>query len=159
MPSQVYVRAWRLSWTAVNLLTLCMLNKSHYLLGSSFIHFLICEWNDSYNVAYYRCELKIQTVWDIVHKTNRFNRKKLHVPPRTVGITADCVQYHDTYRNVQGVLIIGLCLLSGLSESDYSWYVLDPGRDMRFFSSLKSPDGMWDHPVSYSKGGGILPWR
>jgi hypothetical protein len=56
-----------------------------------------------------------------VHKTNRFNRKKLHVPPRTVGITADCVQYHDTYRIVQGVLITGLCSLNGLSESDYSW--------------------------------------
>jgi len=37
--------------------------------------------------------LKIQTVLDIDHKTNRFNRKNLHVPPRTVGITADCVQY------------------------------------------------------------------
>jgi hypothetical protein len=43
-----------------------------------------------YNVAWYRYELKIQTVLDIVHNTNRFNRRK---PPRTVGITADCVQY------------------------------------------------------------------
>ena len=46
-----------------------------------------------YNVAWYRCELQIQTVWGTVLKTNRFNRRKLHVSPRTVGITADCVQY------------------------------------------------------------------
>ena len=51
------------------------------------------KWQLWYNVAWYRCELKIQIVWDIVHKTNRFNRKKLHVPPRTVGITAGYVQY------------------------------------------------------------------
>jgi len=37
--------------------------------------------------------LKVQKVRDIVHKTNRFNRKKLHVPPRAIGITADYVQY------------------------------------------------------------------
>ena len=38
----------------------------------------------------------------IVHKTNRFSRgkKKLHIPPRTVGITADCIQY---------IIAIGLC--------------------------------------------------
>jgi hypothetical protein len=46
------------------------------------------------------CELKIQKVQDIVHKTNRFNRRKLHVPPRAVGITADYVQY---------VIHTGLC--------------------------------------------------
>ena len=93
MTSQLYVWLWRLSWTAVNLLTLRTFNKSRYLLGSSFIHFLIREWNDSYNVASCTCELKIEKVWDIVHKTNRFNRKKLLVPPRTVGITADYGQY------------------------------------------------------------------
>jgi len=50
MISQVYVRPWRMSWTAVNLLTLPMFIKSRYLLGSSFIHFLICERNDSYDM-------------------------------------------------------------------------------------------------------------
>jgi len=29
--------------------------------------------------------------------------------------------------------------------------VSDPSRDMRFFSSLKCPDRLWDHPASYSK--------
>jgi len=37
--------------------------------------------------------MKIQTVREIVHKRNRFNRKKIHVPPRTVGITSDYVHY------------------------------------------------------------------
>ena len=47
----------------------------------------------------------IQKVLDIVHMTNRFKRKKLHVPPRTVGITADCT-VHYTYRTLQGVLLL-----------------------------------------------------
>ena len=85
MSSQVYVWPWRLSWTAVNLLTF---NKSHYLLGSSFIHFVICEWNDSYGIIL----LSTGVSWRYKQfETNRFNRKKLHVPP--VGITADYVQY------------------------------------------------------------------
>ena len=103
-------------------------------------------------------------VWDIVHKTKRFNRKKLHVQPRTVGITANYAQY---------IILIGLCRvcwllvwsLSGLSERvSYSdCYRLQdtgfgPNRDMRFFSSLKCPDRLCDHPASYSKGMGILPW-
>jgi len=76
-----------------------------------------------------------------VHKTNRFNRKKLHVAPRTVGITADCtVRY--TYRTVQGVLIAGLS--DRVSYSDYATgckiRVLDPSRDMQFLSSLKCTD-------------------
>jgi len=29
---------------------------------------------------------------------------------------------------------------------------------MQFYSSLKCPDSLWDHPASYSKGTGILPW-
>jgi len=36
MTSQVYVWPWRLSWTAVKVLTLRTFNKSRYLLGSSF---------------------------------------------------------------------------------------------------------------------------
>ena len=51
------------------------------------------KWQLWYDVNEYSCELKIQKVWDIVHKTNRCNRKKLLVPPTTVGITADYVQY------------------------------------------------------------------
>lgn len=90
MTSQVYIWPWRLSWTAVNLLTLHTFNKSCYLLGSSFIHFGICEWNDSYGIML----LSTCVSWRYKHfETNRFNRKKLHVPPRTVGITAYYVQY------------------------------------------------------------------
>ena len=66
---------------------------------------------------------------------------------------------------MQGVLVTILCSLSGLSERvSYSDYgigckvqVLDPSRDIRFFSSLKCPDRLWDHLASYSKGTGILP--
>ena len=47
----------------------------------------------------------IQKVLDIVHKTNRFKRKKLHIPPRTVGITADNVQYIIP-TGLQGVLLL-----------------------------------------------------
>ena len=90
LTSQVYV--W--PWTAVNLLTLRMFNKSHYLLGSFFIHFLICEWNDSHDmmllssaVSWRYKKLKIQST------RQRFNWKKLRVPPWTVGITADYVQF------------------------------------------------------------------
>jgi len=36
--------------TAVNLLAICTFNKS--LLGSSYIHFLIYEWNDSYDIMW-----------------------------------------------------------------------------------------------------------
>jgi hypothetical protein len=36
--------------------------------------------------------------------------------------------------------------------------VLDPSRDVRFFSSLNCPDRLWDHIASYSKGTGILAW-
>jgi len=35
---------------AVNVLILCKFNRSNYLLGGFFIHFLICEWNDSYDI-------------------------------------------------------------------------------------------------------------
>jgi len=52
---------------------------------------------------------------DTVHKTNRFNRKELHIPPRTIGITADYVQY-IIHTGLQGVLINSLCSLTGLSE-------------------------------------------
>ena len=46
----------------------------------------------------------VQTVRDIVHKTNRFNRKKLHVPTTTVGLTADYIQY---------IIHTGLCRVCG----------------------------------------------
>jgi len=67
-----------------------------------------------------------------------------------------------TYMTLQGVLITSLCSLSGLSEivsySDYAAgfkiWLLDPSRDVRFFSPLKCPDRLWDHPASYSKGTG-----
>jgi len=62
-------------------------------------------------------------------------KKKLHVPPRTVGITADYVQY-IIHTGLQGVLITSLCSLSGLSErmsySDYAWY--------RFWSPVETCD-------------------
>ena len=94
MTSQVYVWPWRLSWTAANHLTLRTSNKSRYLSGSSFIHFVICEWNDSYDIML----LSAGVSWRYKQfETNRFNREKLHVPPRTVGITADCT-VHYTYR-------------------------------------------------------------
>jgi len=64
------------------------------------------------------------------------------------------------------VLITSLCSLSGLSErvrygdcaTGCKIRVLDPSRDVRFFSSLKCSDGLWDHPASYSKGMGIVSW-
>jgi len=61
---------------------------------------------------------------------------------------------------VQGVLITSLS--DRVSYSDYATgckiQVSDPSRDMRFFSSLKCPDRLWDHPASYSKSTWILPW-
>ena len=153
MTSQVYVWPWRLSWTAVNLLTLHTFNKSRYLLGSSFIHFGICEWNDSYGLML----LSTGVSWRYKQfETNRFKRKKLHVPPRTVGITSYYAQY---------IIHTELCrvcwFLVRVSYSDYGTgckiRVSDPSRDMRFFSSLKCPDRPWNHPASYSKGMWILP--
>ena len=59
---------------------------------------------------------------DTVHKTNRFHRKELHIPPRTIGITADYVQY-IIHTGLQGVLITSLCSLTSLSERvSYSNY-------------------------------------
>jgi len=63
------------------------------------------------------------------------------------------------------MLITVLCTLSGLSERvSYNDYaagckvrVLDPRRDMRFFSSLKCPDRLWDLSASYSNGTGFFP--
>jgi len=164
MTSQVYVWPWRLSWTAVNLFTLRTFNKSHNLLGNSFIHFLICEWNDSYDIMLLTTGVSWRYKSSRYSPQYRFSRKKLHVPPRTVGITADCT-VHYTYRTLQSVLITSLCSLSGLSERvSYSGYatgckiwVLYPSRDMWFISALKCPDRLWDHPASYSKGMGILP--
>ena len=46
---------------------------------------------------------------------DRFNRKKLHVPSISVGITADRT-IHYTYSTLQGVLITGLCSLNVPSE-------------------------------------------
>ena len=165
MSSQVYVWPWRLSWTAVNLLTLHTFNKSRYVLGSSFIHFVICEWNDSYGIML----LSTGVSWRYKQfETNRFNRKKLHVPP--VGITAYYVQYiiHTglcrvcwllvwvTEWAMQGVLITSLS--DRVSYSDYATGCKIQVSDMRFFSSLKCPDRLWDHPAPYSKSTWILPW-
>jgi len=59
------------------------------------------------------------------------------------------------------VLITSVHSLTGPSErvsySDYAAgckiWVLDPSRDMQFFSSQKCPDRLWDHPASYSEYG------
>ena len=95
MASQVYVWPWRLLWTAVNLLMWRTFNKSRYLLGSSFIRFLVCEWSDSYGI------MLVVWAWAEGTKSLRYSpqdktdsmEKNLHVPPRTVGITTDYVQY------------------------------------------------------------------
>ena len=155
MSSQVYVWPWRLSWTVRGLpRTLRTFNKSRYPLGSSFIHFGICELNDSYGIML----LSAGVSWRYRQfETNRFNRKKLHVPPRTVGITAYYVQY---------IMHTGLCwLLVWVTE----WAIVTMVQAARYrfrtpvetcdFSSLKCPDRLWDHPASYSKGMWILPWR
>jgi len=94
MTSQVYVWPWRLSWTSFNLCTLHTFNKSCYLLGCSFVHFLIYEWNDSYDIMLFSTGVSwIYRKFEMSTRQTIFNRKKLHVPPRTVGITADYVQY------------------------------------------------------------------
>jgi len=101
MTSQVYVWPRRLSWTAVNLRTLRTFNKSRYLLRCSFIHFLMYEWNDSYDIMLFSTGVSwIYKKLEMSTRQTILNRKKLHVPPRTVGITADYVQY---------VKLTGLC--------------------------------------------------
>ena len=102
------------------------------------------KWQSLYNVAWYRCELKIQKVRDIVHKTNRFNSKKAPVQPRTVSISANYVLY---------IIHTGLCRVCSLlvfvhwvvwvkewaivTATGCKIQVVDPSRDMRFFCSLK----------------------
>ena len=140
-------------------------NKSCYLLGSPFIHFLICEWSDSYDIMLLSIGVSWRyKKWDIAHKTNRFNRKKLHVPPRTVNVTAGSVQHiiHTGLCRVCWLLVfVHWAVWVRVSYSDYATgykiQVLDPSRDMWFFSSLIYPDRLWDHPAFYSEGTGILP--
>ena len=70
-----------------------------------------------------------------------------------------------TYMTLQGVLITSLCSLSGLSEivsySDYAAgfkiWLLDPSRDVRFFSPLKCPDRLWDKGYGDSSLGAQCP--
>ena len=139
--------------------TLCTFNKNCYLLGSSFIHFLIYEWNDTYDIMLRSTGVS----WRYKRfETNRFNRKKLHVPRRTIGITAGYVQYiiHTGLCRVCWLLVFVLWVV-WVTE----WAIVitlqaavDPSRDIWFFSSLKCPDKLWNQPASYSKGTGILPW-
>jgi len=85
----------------------------------------------------------MQNVRDIVHKTNRFNRKKLLVPPRTFGIPADYAQY---IIHTGLCTVCCLCSLSGLSERvSYSDYAtgckiqdLDPSRDVILLFTVMS---------------------
>jgi len=103
-------------------------------LGSSFIHFRICELNDSYGIML----LSAGVSWRYRQfETNRFNRKKLHEPPRIVGITAYLCTVHYTYRTV---LITSLS--NRVSYSDYGTgcmiRVSDPSRDMIFLFSEMS---------------------
>ena len=105
MTSQVYVWPWRLSWTAVNLHTLHTFNKSHYLLGSSCIHSLICEWNDSYDIMLHSTGVSWRYKQRYSPQYKHIQLKKLHVPTRAVGITADYVQY---------IIHTGLCMVCQL---------------------------------------------
>ena len=150
---------------AVNLLILCTFNKSRYLLGGSFIHFLICEWNDS-------CDITLFSAGEDTKSLRYSPRDKQNQLNTTPCTTKDCWRnsrpctVHYTYRTLQGELITSLCSASGLSEtvscSDRATgctvRVLDPGRDMRFVSSLKCPDRLLDHSDCYSKSMGILQW-
>ena len=161
MTSQVYVWPWRLSWTAVNLLTSRTFNKSHYLLGTSLFHCLMCEWNDSHDIML----LSTDASW-------RYKKFEIQSTIQTDSIenspctTSDCwhnsrlCTVHYTYRTLQGVLITGLSDRVSCSDcaTGCKIRVSDRSRDMRFFSSLPCPDRLWEHPVSYSKGMWILPW-
>jgi len=149
MTSQIYVWPWRLSWTAVNLLTICTFNKSRYLLGSSFIHFLICEWND-------RMLLSASVSWRYKQfETNTFNRKNLHVPPRTVGITAGYVQY---------IIHTGLCRVCWLLVWVTEWAMVTMLQAARcgFWTPVETCDFslLWNVQTRCgTKGMGVLPWE
>ena len=143
---------------------LCYINKSCYLLGRSFIQFPVCEWNDSQDI------MLLSTVVSWRYKKfarycpqdKQINIKKLRVPPRAVGITANHVQY---------IIHTGLCRVCWLLVFVHwavwvtEWAIVttlhaavDRSRDTRFFPSMKWPDRLWNHPASYSEGMGIFPW-
>ena len=137
--------------TVVNLFVLCMFNKSRCLLGSSFIHFLIHEWNDSYDIMLRRTGVS----WRYKQfETNRFNRKNLHVPPRTVGITADYVQY---------IIPTGLCRVCWLLVWVIEWAMVTMLQAARY--GFRTPGETCDFSLRWNvqtgcgtKGMGILPW-
>jgi len=119
MTSQVYVWPWRLSWTAVNLLTLHTFNKSCYLMGTSLFHFLMCEWNNNHD----KMLLGTGVSW-------RYKKFEIQSTRQTDSIenssctTSDCwhnsrlCTVHYTCRTLQGVLITSLSLSDRVSCSD-----------------------------------------
>ena len=153
MTGQVYLRLWRLSWIQLSYLHYVRVTKAVNLLGSSFVHFLICEWNSSYDIMLLSAGVSWRyEKFEIQSARDRFNWIKLHVPPRTGGITAHHVQYRMCRLLVfvhWAVWVTEWAIETMLQAARYGFWTP---------VELKCPDRLLDHPASYSKGTGIFPW-